>query len=108
MSVFKDRKSIHITTSKTRNPGDLNVDVTEGKSEKMTVKVEGDKLRVKGLNGEPNVVMVAGGSADDMDVYVDGRKVDKSEFTMISPEDIGSVTVTKGENPSILVITRKK
>ena len=43
-----------------------------------------------------------------MDVYVDGRKVDKSEFTMISPEDIGSVTVTKGENPSILVITRKK
>ena len=107
MSVFKDRKSIHITTSKTLNPGDLNVDVTEGKSEKMTVKVEGNKVRVKGLNGEPNV-MVAGGSADDMDVYVDGRKVDKSEFTMISPEDIGSVTVTKGENPSILVITRKK
>ena len=70
-------------------------------------EVEGDKLRVKGLNGEPNV-MVVGGSADDMDVYVDGKKVDKSEFTMISPEDIGSVTVTKGENPSILVITRKK
>ena len=107
MSVFKDRKSIHITTSKTLNPGDLNVDVTEGKSEKMTVKVEGDKLRVKGLNGEPNV-MVVGGSADDMDVYVDGKKVDKSEFTRISPEDIDSVTVKKGENPSVFVITRKK
>lgn len=102
MEVFKteDGNSIEITTMKNAGSGKgIDIRVVGDKNENAE-RFDG---RVE-LNGRPGKVNTKGLEGD---VYVDGVKVDKAALKNMSPDEIESITVLKGENPSIQVITRK-
>lgn len=62
------------------------------------------------LQGKVNKIVI--NSTDempDMDIYVDGKKVESESFTKISTNDIESITVDKnGERPSLQVFLKKE
>lgn len=62
------------------------------------------------LQGKVNTIVINDtGNISDMDVYVDGKKVEAKSFTKIDSNDIESVTVNKnGERPSVQIFMKKK
>lgn len=62
------------------------------------------------LQGKVNKVVInSTGEMPDMDIYVDGKKVEAESFTKISTNDIESVIVDKsGEKPSLQVFLKKE
>lgn len=110
--------SVRVIKTDTENVLYVHTDADSGSrqpgedAQEMTVRFSTSGSSAFDTHGDVSKIVITNTgtcSIPDMDVYVDGKKVEAESFTKIDSNDIESITVNKnGERPSVQIFMKKK
>ena len=109
--VSKEQNVIVIHTTDREHINISENDIMKDGSSQMRIKKDGNKeIIVTGVGTMPRVeamnkIIITSNSSDNMEIYLDGKKISENEMKALNPETIASMSIDKQNNK--ITITSK-
>ena len=104
--IYVDGKEVSKAEFEKLSPEDISaITVDKGETKALFVTTVGKAGSASPAFSSSTISVIRGEGEDEVHIYVDGKEVSKTEFDKLSPEDISSIRVDKGETKALFVTT---